>query len=151
MILPRGKIMKTRAFFVAAAMTLVAACTQQPAQLTEAQLVERGSYIVNSVGLCNDCHTPMTPQGPDMSKALQGGPVAMQLVPGIDVPWASVAPSIAGLPAGYTEEQFVHFLQTGERVDGSQPRAPMPPYRLNEEDARAVAAYIKTVPRAPEQ
>jgi mono/diheme cytochrome c family protein len=34
------------------------------------------------------------------------------------------------------------------RPDGTNTRPPMPPYRLNEEDARAVAAYIATLPQA---
>ena len=50
--------------------------------------------------------------------------------------------------AAYTDEQFAHFLQTGEKPDGSHARPPMPQFRMNEEDARAVVAYIKTVPRA---
>ena len=59
------------------------------------------------------------------------------------------APPIAGGPAAYTDEQFAAFLQTGVRPDGSMARPPMPQFRLNEEDARAVVAYIKTVPPAP--
>ena len=61
---------------------------------------------------------------------------------------ANIAPPLAGAPAGYSEEQFIAFLQTGVRPDGSQTRPPMPPYRLNEDDARAVAAYIATLPQA---
>lgn len=116
--------------------------------MTEAQLVERGSYIVNNVAGCNDCHTPMTAQGPDMAHALQGAPLAIQLVPGVEIPWASTAPQIAGGPAGYTDEQFATFLQTGVRPDQSHARPPMPQFRFNEEDAHAVVAYIKTLPRA---
>ena len=133
----------------ASALALVAAaCTQQPQAMTQAQLVERGSYLVNNVGGCNDCHTPMTPQGPDMQHALQGAELVIQLRPGVDVPWAATAPQTAGGPAGYTDEQFASFLQNGERPDGTHPRPPMPPFRFNEEDSRAVVAYIKTVPRA---
>jgi mono/diheme cytochrome c family protein len=62
-------------------------------------------------------------------------------------PLANYAPALAGGPANYTEEQFVSFLQDGVRPDGSQPRPPMPAYRLNEEDARAVVAYINSLPR----
>ena len=63
-------------------------------------------------------------------------------------PWAAVAPPIAGGPVNYTDEQFAAFLQTGMRPDGSHPRPPMPAFRFNEEDSRAVVAYIKTLPRA---
>jgi len=81
-----------------------------------------------------------------MTRALQGAPLPFE--PTIELPWAPVAPPIAGIPAHFTEEQFISFLQTGVRPDGSHPNPPMPQYRLNEEDARAVAAYISTVPRA---
>jgi mono/diheme cytochrome c family protein len=143
-----GEVIMLKRLVMLGALALAAACTQQPAQLTEAQLVERGSYLVNSVGGCNDCHTPMTPQGPDMSHALQGAELLIQLKPGVEIPWAPVAPQIAGGPAGYTDEQFATFLQTGVRPDRTSPRPPMPPFRFNEEDSRAVVAYIKTLPRA---
>ncbi len=134
---------------LAAASAVLGACAQEPAPLEGEALVARGDYLVNSVVLCGDCHTPMTPQGPDLTHRLQGGPIPM--APTIEMPFATVAPSIAGVPAHYTEEQFVSFLQTGVRPDGTGPRPPMPPYRLNEEDARAVAAYIATLPRGGEE
>ena len=141
--------MRTRAIS-AVALLAVSACTQgAPAPLTGEALVARGEYLVNNIGGCNDCHTPMTPQGPDMTRALQGATLAF--APTVEMPWAPFAPPIAGLPAGYTEEQFAAFLQTGVRPDGSHPLPPMPAFRLNEEDARAMAAYIATVPREPPQ
>lgn len=130
----------------ALACALLPACAQQaPAQLSGAALVERGDYLVNSVVLCGDCHTPRGPTGaPDETRRLQGADMGAG-PPG----FAQIAPSLAGIPANYTEEQFVAFLQTGVRPDGSQPRPPMPSYRLNEDDARAVTAYIATAPAAP--
>lgn len=135
------------------AFAALAACSQQPATPpapTQAELVSRGQYLVTSVGGCNDCHTPMTPQGPDMSHSLQGAPLAIQLLPQFQghIPWAEAAPQIAGGPAGYTDEQFAHLLMTGEKPDGSHLRPPMPQFRMSADDANAVVAYIKTVPRA---
>jgi cytochrome c553 len=125
----------------ACALLALAACAQEPAQLTGEALVERGDYLVNGVVLCGDCHTPQSePHVFDLERRLQGAPV--QVPP----PLANFAPALAGGPAGYTDEQFAAFLQTGVRPDGSRPRPPMPPYRLNEEDARAVVAYIETLP-----
>lgn len=135
-----------KVMFAAGAVLALAACAQEPAPLTGDALVQRGEYLVNNIGGCNDCHTPMTPEGPDMTHALQGA--TLMFAPTIPIPWAPTAPSIAGLPQGYTEEQFVAFMQTGLRPDGSHPLPPMPAFRLNEEDARAMAAYIATVPRA---
>lgn len=130
----------------AVALALSAACSQQPAELTQEQLVARGDYLVNNIAGCNDCHTPMTPQGPDMAQALQGA--TLGFAPTMQMPWAPVAPPIAGIPGHFTHEQFAAFLQTGVRPDGSRPLPPMPAYRLTDEDARAVTAYIASLPAA---
>ena len=137
--------MRTIAFLAALA---ACACTQQtqPAQPTQAELVSRGEYLVTGLVGCHDCHTPMTAAGPDMTRALQGAELAF--APTIEIPWGAVAPALAGGLAGYTDEEFAQLLQTGARPDGSRPRAPMPPFRMNEADARAVTAYIKSLPPA---
>ena len=45
-----------------------------PATTAVAQTpVERGSYLVNTVMTCHNCHTPMGPNGPQFDKALSGG------------------------------------------------------------------------------
>ncbi len=126
------------------AAALLAACAEQEAADTPEALLAHGEYLVENVVLCGDCHTPMLPEGGwDATRKLQGA--TLQVPP----PMASLAPQLAGRPAGYTEEQFVSFIQTGVRPDGSHARPPMPPYRLNERDARAVAAYITSLPVAP--
>jgi cytochrome c553 len=127
------------------AAVLLSACAQQEAADTPEALLAHGEYLVENVVLCGDCHTPMLPEGGwDSSRKLQGAPVAAP------PPMANFAPALAGLPANYTEDQFAHFVQTGERPDGTHPRPPMPPYRLNERDARAVTSYIKSLPKAAE-
>ncbi|HRO02734.1 MAG TPA: c-type cytochrome [Terricaulis sp.] len=124
---------------------LLGACAREPAPLTGAALIERGDYLVNGVVLCGDCHTPrLENMAPDETRALQGWEMPPPHPPG----FAAIAPPLAGLPANYSEAQFISFLQTGVRPDGSHPAPPMPPYRLNEEDARAVSAYIASLPRA---
>ena len=81
---------------VAALLPLVAACsgtpagrpeggTAQPGAATATDLAERGKYLVEGVGGCNDCHTPMKmgPNGPepDMSVAPSGHPAGLQMPP----------------------------------------------------------------------
>lgn len=135
--------MRAHLILVAAAATMLAACSPQAPVETPEALLERGEYLVERVVLCGDCHTPLGADGTwDESRKLQGAP--LQVPP----PLANFAPEIAGRPANYTEEQFISFIQTGVRPDGTHPRPPMPPYRLNEEDARAVAAYITSLPKA---
>lgn len=136
--------------FGALALGLLSACAQQaPAPLEGEALVARGDYLVNGVVLCGDCHTPrLESMEPDATRRLQGSAIPPSGPPEI---FATVAPPLAGGPANFTQEQFIAFLQTGVRPDGSHPRPPMPQYRLNEEDARAVDAYIRSLPAASAQ
>ena len=131
----------------AACAAIASACAPTNATPTTDQaLVARGEYLVTVVAGCNDCHTPMTPQGPDMSRSLQG--TELGFAPLLDMPWAPHAPSIAGMPEGWTEQDFAHFLQTAERPSGVPTLPPMPMYHMTEEDARAVAAYVRSLPKA---
>lgn len=134
--------------WISAAFGFLCACAPQAEEApTGEQLAARGEYLVLAIGGCNDCHTLMTPQGPDMTRSLQGATLAF--APTVDMPWAPIAPPIAGIPAHFTEAQFIAFLETGVRPNGSHALPPMPQYRLNEDDARAVAVYIKSLPPAP--
>src|SRR5262245_34950550 len=107
-----------------AALALLSACAPQKAEmakaeLSQAELVKRGEYLVLGVAGSNDCHTPMTPKGPDMAFTLQGAELTFG--PKIEMPFAHYAPPLAGGPAGFDKEQFVSFLQTGVRPNGSSP------------------------------
>jgi mono/diheme cytochrome c family protein len=120
----------------------MAAAAQQPA--ADSSQVRLGRYLVTHVAMCADCHTPRGPGGRlDMSHWLQGAPIGSR--PLHPRPWAVRAPGIAGLPTGWTTAQVVHLLRTGERPDGSHPLPPMPPYRMDGRDARAVAAYLASL------
>lgn len=113
---------------------------------TAAAQLEHGRYLVTRVGLCVDCHTPHNERGELVAaQQLHGAPIPF--VPTIPMPWAAAAPRLAGLPAGYTRDDLVHFLMTGERPRGLPPvMAPMPPYRMNRDDAEATVAFIQSLP-----
>jgi mono/diheme cytochrome c family protein len=108
--------------------------------------VERGEYIVESVAMCELCHTPRDEHGdPDRGRWLMGGPV--QLRPAYPAPsWAVVAPRIAGAPPG-TDAEFIRLLTTGISRTGRPPNPPMPPFRMSRADAEAVLAYLKSLGR----
>lgn len=102
-----------------------------------------GQYLVERVGICQDCHSPRDEAGsflPD--QWLGGAPITFK--PTAPMPWAVVAPPIAGLPT-MSPEQAVHFMMSGERPDGTQARPPHPEYRLTREDAEAVVTYLKSL------
>ena len=109
----------------------------------EAQLA-RGKYLVDNTGMCGDCHTPFTEKGePDATKYLKGSVLAFK--PIVPMPaWADTSPGIAGLRF-MNDQEAVHFLMTATLADGKQARPPMPAYRFNEADAKAIVAYLKSL------
>jgi mono/diheme cytochrome c family protein len=111
----------------------------------EQSSVERGKYIVHHVAMCIYCHTPRNSEGVlDQQRLLHGAPMPVAS-PFAGQQWAFQAPKIAGLPGGWSEADTVKFLQTGKSPTGHEPRPPMPPFRFNEQDALAVAAYLDSL------
>ena len=112
---------------------------------SEAERIERGRYLVHRVGMCIDCHSPRDKKGEFIAdKHLTGA--SLDFAATIPIPWMPVAPKIAGLPAGFTFDDTVHFLMTGERPNGRPGTLPpMPPYRMDRNDAESVAAYLRSL------
>jgi mono/diheme cytochrome c family protein len=108
---------------------------------------ERGRYLVEQVGMCADCHTPRGDMGaPLLDRWLQGAPV--DFTPKAPMPFAAMAPSLAGLPTLPDDADALRFLTTGALPGGRPLLPPMPQYRFDANDARAVLAYLRA-PKAP--
>ncbi len=110
-------------------------------------LLKHGDYLVNRALLCADCHTPQDDQGqPDRTRMLRGTTLPIQPKKEMKK-WADKSPDItgSGLAGQWSEEQMVHFLETGADPDGMKARPPMPAFRLSARDARAVAVYLKSL------
>lgn len=106
--------------------------------------VARGKYIVESVAMCGNCHTPRRPNGDfDMSQWLQGGPVPFQPAQP-DPNWPLLEPRIGGTPPA-SDAGMVTLLTTGIWTDGKRLRFPMPQFRMTPADAQAVVAYLKSI------
>jgi mono/diheme cytochrome c family protein len=107
--------------------------------------VSRGKYLVESVAMCVQCHTPRNQTGELLeTRYLQGGPVPVSAPPNFRIEWAYKAPAIAGLP-GYTIQDGIKLLMEGITPDGRTPKAPMPKFRLSRSDAEAVVSYLKSL------
>ncbi len=108
----------------------------------KSELFARGEYLANSVAMCVQCHS-----GRDSdfniieAQKFRGGAIPV-LPPNEGKRWAFRAPNISGLP-GFTDDQIVSLLTTGA-IEGRQPpKPPMPPFRMNADDAKAIAAYLR--------
>jgi len=60
-------------------------------------------------------------------------------------PWADAAPPLAGMPS-FTDEQFATILEKGTGPEGEALRPPMHIYHMHHEDAKAIVAYLKSLP-----
>jgi mono/diheme cytochrome c family protein len=154
--------MQKRAMFVVMGVAVVFVALHAATRITNAQpeglagadqnvgaadqsVRDHGRYIVHHVAMCIYCHTSRSKDGVlDLEQLLQGAPVPVES-PFEGQRWAFQAPKLAGLPGGWSEEQLIRFLQTGETITGGAPRPPMPPFRMTERDAAAVAAYLKSL------
>jgi hypothetical protein len=61
------------------------------------------------------------------------------------VRWADHAPALAGLP-GFTDAQAEKVLEDGTGPNGEPPRSPMLTYHMSPADARAIVAYLRSLP-----
>jgi hypothetical protein len=125
-------------------------------------LVGLGSYIVNAIGGCNDCHT-------DPSFAPGGDPTLGQpkkinaagyLAGGRDFgpgPFGEIVsknltPDANGLPAGLTFKQFRTVIRTGMDPDAGHPLIvmPWPVYQdMTDRDLRAIYEFLSAIPSIP--
>jgi len=119
---------------------------------TRTDLVERGRYLVETIGVCGHCHTPQ-----QVKDGRQVDLPGMHLAGGygFDGPvlgrW--VGANITSDPetgiGGWTEVQIATAIREGRRPNGSIIGPPMPfaHYRkISDADAAAMAAYLKAVP-----
>jgi mono/diheme cytochrome c family protein len=104
----------------------------------------RGEYLVRHVAMCVQCHTPRDENGDLIASKLLDGAAVPVSRPWQGKAWAEFAPRIAGIPQ-YTDEQAMTLLTTGIGRTGKELRAPMPPFRLAQQDARDIIAYLRSL------
>ena len=138
--------MRKELLLVAIGCTVVASTLTVSGQESK---VERGKYLVEEVGRCQECHTPKLDTGEfDRSKWLKGATlVGVPAAPIAD--WHQKSPDLTSTSALWTrwgQEGFSKFLQTAKNPRGGKAGPPMPSYMLKAEDADAIAAYLKSLP-----
>src|ERR1700737_338387 len=142
------KVMAVSAVVVSAMVAVSSNAFQKrfalPAPPTKSE-IERGRYLVEEVAKCPECHTPRKADGGlDEAAWLRGA--AIWIRPVAPIPnWADRAPALAGLPS-FTEEQAEKVLENGTGPNGEELRPPMHIYHMAPADARAIIAYLKSLP-----
>jgi len=138
--------------------------------------VARGQYLVNAIGCddCHTPQR-LGPDGlePDLERRFSGHPASLVLPPPPalgDGPWVATVAGTLTAYAGpwgisyasnltshettgmgaWTEEMFLQALRTGRHMGTSRPIMPPMPWRyygrLNDDDLKAIFAYLRTVP-----
>jgi mono/diheme cytochrome c family protein len=108
---------------------------------------ERGSYLVNTIMTCGNCHTPKGPPAAVAGKDFSGG------LTWDEPPFKVTAPNITqdketGIGA-WTDAQIKTMLLTGKNPHGVQEAEVMPTAFypiLTPGDLDAIVAYLRTLP-----
>ena len=82
-------------------------------------LVERGAYLVNSVMVCHNCHTPQGPRGFDLSRALSGGPQTFD-EPAYKVVGSNITPDKETGIGNWSDAELKRFLVSGIKPNGTK-------------------------------
>jgi mono/diheme cytochrome c family protein len=127
-----------------AAIGVAAAHSAAPAA-NDGPAVARGRYLVETVGHCGDCHTPLTWLGtPDSDRYLAGARGGL---------WGggpNLTPDAKTGLGNWSSDDIASLLKDGGTPDGDFVGGAMAEIvrnttRLTDEDRRAIAAYLKTL------
>jgi len=140
--------MKRRLEFVFASVLtifLVQIASHSQQKPSVADEVKKGQYLVNEVAKCSECHTPRDENNQlDQDRLLAGAPIWIQPVRPMPN-WGEYAPALAGL-SEFSDAQAKLVLEMGEGAGGTAIEPPMHTYHMNDSDAQAVIAYLRSLP-----
>lgn len=107
--------------------------------------LERGTYLVNSIAACGNCHTPQGPQGP-----IPGMELAGQVVddsPAMHAVARNITP--AGRVKDWSDAELMKAIREGIRPDGTLIGPPMPfevYHALSDDDVASIVLYLRSIP-----
>ena len=103
---------------------------------TDAASIARGKYLTEKVAVCTECH------GADLGGKVVDDDFAMGRLGGVNLTRGR-----GGLPADYSDQDFVRALTHGVKRDGrSVVFMPVADYVFTADDLGAIVAYVKSMP-----
>jgi mono/diheme cytochrome c family protein len=130
--------------FLAAAWLLAAAL---PAAAQDKALLARGTYLMDSIVACGNCHGQRDKGKPLPDKGLSGGMVFDEKP--FKAYASNITPDAETGIGKWTDEQLGRAIREGIRPDGSVIGPPMPIhfYRgISDDDLKAIIAYLRAQP-----
>ncbi|CAN0433594.1 unnamed protein product, partial [Discosporangium mesarthrocarpum] len=109
--------------------------------------LERGTYLMQSIAACGNCHTPKGPEGEVPGMELAGWK-DFEKTPAFDAHAPNITPDRETGIGNWTDEQIIRSIREGVRPDGTIIGPPMPIalYRgLSDTDVKAMVAYLRNV------
>lgn len=115
----------------------------------EARLLERGTYLVEGIGACGNCHFPRDESGRPLRELGFSGGMRFD-EPHFGVAYAAnITPDIDSGIGRWSDEEIGIAIREGRRPDGSFVGPPMPVefYReMSDEDLAAIVSYVRSQP-----
>lgn len=115
-----------------------------------------GSYLVNAVGSCSDCHTcPTYAPGHNPYDGVGDGKVNPDNYLAGGVPFgpfvsANITPDASGKPEGHTFAEFKTLIRTGHDADEGGRILQVMPWpvlrNMTDHDLRAIYEYLRAIP-----
>jgi mono/diheme cytochrome c family protein len=128
--------------------TLLFSCLLALPAAAQSDRIARGKYLVEEIGRCQECHTPRTAEGQfDQTKWLKGATLKVQPLEEIK-DWHKSSPDLTAtsrLWQRWGDAGILKFLTTGLNPGGHPAGAPMPTYKMRQDDAEAIVEYLKSL------
>ncbi|WP_438392297.1 c-type cytochrome [Caballeronia sp. DA-9] len=121
--------------------------TPEPMSRTQDPQLDRGRYLVDGLGHCAACHTPLNVFGAEKKDRTFDGAV----IDGWDAPSLK---TLLGASTPWTREQLSTYLRTGVASEHGAAAGPMLPVtrslaNASQADVEAMAAYIMSIQTPP--
>jgi mono/diheme cytochrome c family protein len=123
-------------------------CGSTAAIAADDALLERGTYLVETITACGNCHSPKDPKTAEEVNGMRYAGSFMIREDNFTAYAPNITMDVETGIGGWTDDEIIVAIRDGFRPDGSLVRPPMPVpfYRsISDYDARAIVAYLRTI------